>query len=135
MRGIWIVALAGLMAAAPVRAQTPPDIISPFDSAMIESLISPRALIGDVVTERDLDLLFAHLKASILAASAGTEPPALPDELKQRADAIGRALRMRGSLAAMVLLDALEASARQRLRELQRQRAAPAASTGTPGAI
>ena len=135
MRGIWLVALAGLVAAAPVRAQTPPDIISPFDAALIESLISPRALVGEVVTERDLDLLFAHLKASILAAAAGAEPPAPPAELAQRADAIGRALRMRGSLAALVLLDALEAGARQRLRELQRQRAAPAASTGAPGAI
>src|SRR5262245_470071 len=135
MRGLWIVAVAGLLAAAPVRAQTAPPVISPFDAALIESLISPRAVLGEVVTERDLDLLFAHLKASILAAAAGTEPPAPPDELKQRADAIGRALRTRGSLAALVLLDALEASTRQRLRELQRQRAAPAAAARTPGAI
>ena len=139
VRGAWAFVLAGLVAAPAVQAQNSPnispDIISPFDATLIESLISPRALIGEVVTERDLDLLFAHLKASIVAASAGTEAPPLPDELKQRADAIGRALRARGSVAAMVLLDALEAGARQRLREMQRQRAAPAASAGTPGAI
>ena len=128
-RGLWSLALAALLSAAPARAQTPPDLISPFDAALIESLISPRSLLGEVVTERDLDLFFAHLKASMLAASSGTEPPVPSDELKQRAEAIGKTLRTRGTLAALVLLEALEASARQRLRELQRQRAAPAAAT------
>jgi len=135
MRGIWLIALAGLLAGAPARADTPPEILSPFDAQLIESLISPRALLGEVVTERDLDLVFAHVKASILAAAVGAEPPPLSDELRQRADAVGKSLRTRGTLAALVLLDALEASTRQRLRELQRQRAAPAAATGTPGAI
>ena len=127
VRAIWWIALAVVMV-APARAQQPPEILSPFDARLIESLISPRALLGEVVTERDLDLLLAHVKASILAAAAGTEPPPPSGELNQRAEAIGKALRSRGTLAALILLDALEASARQRLRELQRQKNAPPAA-------
>ena len=89
------------------------------------------------MTERDLDLLLAHVRASLLAAAAGTQPPPPSDELNRRAAEIGKALQTRGTLAALVLLDALEANARQRLRELQRQRAAPPAARGgaTPGSI
>ncbi len=77
MRHVWIVALTGLLAAAPARAEAPPEILSPFDARLIESLVSPRALLGEVVTERDLDLLLAHVRAALLAAAAGTQrrPP------------------------------------------------------------
>jgi hypothetical protein len=44
-------------------------------------------------------------------------------------------LKTRGTLAALVLLDALEAGARERLRELQRQRALPPAASSMPGSI
>jgi hypothetical protein len=135
MRHVWIVALTALLAAAPARADAPPEILSPFDARLIESLVSPRALLGEVVTERDLDLLLAYVRASVLAAAAGTAAPPPSDELNRRAEAIGKALQTRGTLAALVLLDALEANARQRLRELQRQRAAPPAPGGTPGSI
>jgi len=132
----WLsIAVAALAVAAPARAQTPPEPLSRFDAQLIESLISPRALLGDVVTERDLDLLLAHVKATLLAAAAGTEPPPPSDELNQRAEAIGKALKTRGTLAALVLLDAFEASARQRLRELQRQHRTLPPASGTPGSI
>ena len=137
MRRTWClsVALAGLLAATPLRAETAPEIISPFDARLIESLISPRAVLGEVITERDLDLLLAHVKAAILAAAAGSTPPP-SDELNRRAEEISKALRTRGTLAALVLLDALEASAKQRLRELQRQqRLLPPAASATPGSI
>ena len=99
MRNAWLaIGLAALAVAAPVRAETPPDILSRFDAQLIESLISPRAVLGEVVTERDLDLLLAHVKAALLAAAAGTAPPP-SDELSQRAEAIGKALRTRGTMA------------------------------------
>src|SRR5262249_20718592 len=132
----WLsMALAGLIAAAPARAGGPPDLISPFDAQLVESLISPRALLGDVVTERDLARLLAHVRAAILAAAAGAAPPPVPAELNQRAEVIGKALRARGTVAALVLLDALEASARQRLRELPKQPPLPPAAAGAPGSI
>ena len=136
MRSVWWLpaALAGLIVATPARAQAPPDLLSPFDARLIESLISPRALLSEVVTERDLDLLLAHVKATLLAAAAGTEPPP-PDELNRRAEEIGKALRTRGTLAALVLLDALEASARQRLRDLQKQHRSLPPPSATPGSI
>jgi|SoiMethySBSTD1v2_1073268.scaffolds.fasta_scaffold1034365_2 hypothetical protein len=132
----WLsMVLAGLVVAAPARAaEATPGIISPFDARLIESLISPQALLGEVVTERDLDLLLAHVKAFLLAAAAGKELPR-SDELDRRAEAIGKALKTRGTLAALVLLDALEAGARERLRELQRQRALPPAASSMPGSI
>jgi hypothetical protein len=136
MRHVWIVALTGLLAAAPARADAPPEILSPFDARLIESLVSPRALLGEVVTERDLDLLLAHVRAALLAAAAGTAAPPPSDELNRRAAEIGKALQTRGTLAALVLLDALEANARQRLRELQRQKTQPPpAAYSAPGAI
>ena len=133
----WLpIALVALLVGAPARAQTPPEVLSPFDSRLIESLISPRALVGEVVTERDLDLVLAHVKATILAAAAGTDPPPPSEELNRRAEVIGKALKTRGTLAALVLLDALEASARQRLRDLHRQhRSLPPAAPATPGSI
>ena len=136
MRSVsWLpIALAGLMVAVPVRAQSSPDLLSPFDARLIESLISPRAMLGEVVTERDLDLLLAHVKATLLAAAAGTEPPP-SDELNRRAEEIGKALRTRGALAALMLLDALEASARQRLRDLQKQHRSLPPPSATPGSI
>lgn len=137
MRSVWWlpIALAGLLAAAPARAQTAPEVLSPFDARLIESLISPRALLGEVVTERDLDLLLAHVRATLLAAAAGTEPPPSA-ELNRRAEEIGKALKTRGTLAALVLLDALEARARQQFRDLQRQhRLSPPAASGTSSSI
>jgi hypothetical protein len=131
--GLWSAALAGTLLALPVRADPSREILSPFDARLIESLISPRAVLGEVVTERDLDLLFAHVKAALLAAASGKEPPS-SEELDRRAGEIARSLETRGTLAALVLLDALEASARQRLRELHRQhRAAP--PVRMPGSI
>lgn len=131
-----LVVFVALAMAAPVRAQSAPELLSPFDARLIESLISPRALLGEVVTERDLDLVLAHVKATLLAAAAGREPPPPSDELNRRAEAIGKALQTRGTLAALVLLDALEASARQRLRELKKQhQLLPPAVSATPGSI
>jgi hypothetical protein len=138
MRGVWwwSIAVAVLVVAPLARAQTAPDVLNRFDAQLIESLISPRALLGEVVTERDLDLLLAHVKAALLAAAAGTAPPA-SEELDRRAEAIGKALKTRGTLAALVLLDALEASVRQQLRDLHKQNRSlpPAPSTTTPGSI
>ena len=127
-RYAFLAAMIAALAGAPAHAGEDRDLVSPFDARLIESLISPRALLGEVVTEQDLDLVLAHVKATLLAAAAGAAPPPVPPELHERADAITRALRTRGTLAALVLLEALEASARRELRELERRPEPPPTS-------
>ena len=90
------------------------DKTDPF--AQLEPLIHPRTLLQGVVREEDVSLLFAHLRAALLAASEGRETP-LPEELNQRAEAIGAELRARGLLTGMLFLTAFEAMARQTVRD------------------
>jgi hypothetical protein len=101
----------GLALALPVQAGERPD---PF--AQLESLLDPKTLLQGVVREEDVSLLFAHLRAALLAASEGREAP-LPQELNQRAEAIGAELKARGLLTGLLLLTALEAFARQSVRD------------------
>ena len=101
----------GLALAVPAQAGEKPD---PF--AQIEALLNPKVLLQGVVRDEDVALLFAHLRAALLAASEGREAP-LPDELNRRAEAIGVELKGRGVLAGLLLLTAFEAAARQAVRE------------------
>lgn len=110
----------GFALAVPAQAGEKPD---PF--AQIEALLNPKILLQGVVREEDVSLLFTHLRAALLAASEGREAP-LPDELNQRAAAIGAELRLRGTLAGLLFLTAFEAAARQAVREAL---AAPAPAT------
>jgi hypothetical protein len=101
----------GLALAFPAQAGETPD---PF--AQLEPLVHPRTLLQGVVREEDVSLLFAHLRAALLAASEGRDAPA-PEELNQRAEAIGAELRARGLLTGMLFLTAFEAFARQAVRD------------------
>ena len=108
----WIAAaLLGLACAAPALAGDPPD---PF--ARIESPLDPRVLFQGVVREEDVSLLFAHLRAALIAAQEGREAPP-PEALNRRAEAIAGELKTRGTLAGLLLLTAFEAAARQAVRE------------------
>jgi hypothetical protein len=101
----------GLALAVPAQAGEKPDSF-----ARIEALLNPRVLLQGVVREEDVSLLFAHLRAALLAASEGREAPP-PDELNRRAEAIGAELKTRGTLAGLLFLTAFEAAARQAVRE------------------
>jgi len=103
--------LLGLACAAPAHAGEKPD---PF--AQVESLLAPGVLFQGVIREEDVSLLFAHLRAALMAAYAGREAPP-PEELNRRAEAIAGELKARGTLAGLLLLTAFEAAARQALRE------------------
>ncbi len=108
----WIaMALLGLACAAPVHAGEKPD---PY--ARIEALLNPGVLLQGVVREQDVSLLFAHLRAALLAAYEGRDAPP-PEELNRRVEAIAAELKTRGTLAGLLLLTAFEAAARQALRE------------------
>ena len=58
-----------------------------------------RSLLGGIVQERDVDLVFGYLREALNAAIEGREA-APPDELAQRAEAMGEEMKRRGAVAA-----------------------------------
>lgn len=86
--------------------------------AGMESLLTPQVLLGGLISESDVNLLFAHLRASLLATSEGREPPPMSAALSQRIDAAGGELRVRGTLIGLLLSQVMERAARDALREL-----------------
>lgn len=113
-RSLIVATALGLALVVPAHA----DNRNPFAEfdARLEQLLTPQAWLKGKITEADVQLLFAYLKASLLAASQGKELPVPPD-LNQRAEAIGRELKLQGVLTGLLLLDAFEAAARQAVRE------------------
>lgn len=105
----WVVALAaGLAFCMPASADDRP--VDPL------AQLDPEALFGGMVREADVALLFAYLRSALIAASQGKHVPP-PEELNRRAQALGDELKLRGTLAGLLVLGAIEHSARQALRE------------------
>ena len=117
--------LAGLACSGPCVAEPLSAPAARLD-AQIEAMLERGDLLKGVVTEQDVALLFAHLRATLLAASTGGEAPSA-EELNRRFEAIGRELRARGMLAGLILLNVLEAQARQLVREAPARPAPPPA--------
>ena len=107
-RQIAAVLLLSLVAALPAAAGETKE-------ADPRSRIDPGLFLQGILTERDVTLLFDHLRLSLAAAAEGREPPPAL-ELEQRAAAIGDQLRLRGTLFGLVMLNALEARAKEALR-------------------
>jgi hypothetical protein len=74
-------------------------------------------LLRGAIRESDVSLLLDYLRAAALAATEGREPPPPPRELERRAEELGNELKARGTLAALLLLSALEGKAKTLLRE------------------
>lgn len=94
--------------------------------------LDPEVLFKGAISDSDVSLLFAYLRSAMVAAAAGRAPPPVPEELNQRAEALGDELKRRGALTALMLLSALEASVRQTLREPAPRRALPPVMPFTP---
>ena len=116
MKARELVAVAGMMLALASPALAGEKDPAAEYEALLGQMMTPEAWLGGRVTERDVELLFAYLKASLAAASQGREVP-VPDELSQRAEAIGRELQMHGILTGLLMLQILEARTKQLLRE------------------
>ena len=101
----------GLALTAPAQAEQKTD---PF--AQLEALMNSGVLFRGVIRDEDVTLLFDHIRAVLKASTEGGELPP-PEALNQRAEEIAMELRARGSIAGMLLLNALETAARQALRE------------------
>jgi len=121
MNARTLVAITGLMLALsnPVLAGDK-DPAAEYE-ALLQQMMTPQAWLGGRVTESDVELLFAHLKASVAAASQGRELP-VPEELNRRAEAIGRELQTHGMLTGLLFLHVLEVRAKQAVREAQPDR-------------
>lgn len=79
--------------------------------------LDPQVLFDGLIDENDVSLAFAYVRSAMFAAGLGLDPPPIPDELRQRAEAIGDQLKARGALSALALLNALEANAKRALRD------------------
>lgn len=104
----------GLALAAPAHAQQQkPD---PF--AQLDALLNSGVLVRGVVREEDVTLLFDHLRAAMLAASQGREAPPPPEAIARRGEEIAAELKVRGTAASLLLLNAFESVARQAVRDI-----------------
>ena len=83
-----------------------------------------RAVLGGVVQEKDIALLFDYLRDAVGAASEG-RAVVPPEALTRRAQEIGDEMKRHGAAAARALIDAMESSVREGLREPPRPAPAP----------
>ena len=88
------------------------DVDDPFSAAA-------GAFVRGLVQEEDVGLFFGYLREALAAAADGREAP-VPDKLTRRAEEIGERAKQRGVVAGGMLLDAIEASVREMVRELPR---------------
>lgn len=110
--------LLGLGSAMPAAAAVPDNRI-PSDEA------ANPALLGGLVDDADVDLLFSYLGDAVRAAGEGRDIPPPPAALAERAESVGEELRRRGTLAGLLLLKALEANTRELMRESPPERELP----------
>lgn len=78
--------------------------------------VSPSDVVGGLIQERDVALLFGYLRETLSAAVEGRDVmPSPPDELTRRAEVLGGEMKRRGAAAGHAILDAIESSMRERL--------------------
>lgn len=99
---IGLLVLAAL--AGPAAAG---DSMLPFD---------PERPLHGIVRPDDVGAFFDYLRDAYGAALEGREAPR-SEALERRADAIGEELRLRGRVAGVLLLNALETQVKELLRE------------------
>ncbi len=115
LSSIVLMGALGAALAAPAHAQQQQKN-DPF--AQLEALLGSGVLVRGVVREDDVTLLFDHLRATILAASQGREAPPPPAALGQRGEEIATEIKVRGTAASLLLLNAFEAVTRQLVRDV-----------------
>lgn len=110
LRHLLCMAVVGLTLSLPAAANES----DPFDK--LETLINPETLFRGVIREDDVSLLFKHVRESIAASARGEEAPN-SEEFNKRTEAIGREMAVRGGVLLGVLLNAIEETAKQVIRE------------------
>lgn len=111
------VTLFALFFAVPARAGSDPEFepsAAPENRVeQIENLLSPKSLLRGKISEEDIDEIFMIMRSGMLGKTV--EPSA---RLKQKMEAIGSSVKIRGALAGMLLLDEIERSAKKIVREI-----------------
>ena len=97
--------LGGSAAAAPPEAQIP-------------DVIDPRVLLHSLVNEEQVALMFDYLRNALIAAAEGRQGP-VPEILRRELDRIDADVKLRGTLAGLLMLKTLEAEIRQFLKDTQ----------------
>ena len=115
MRNVIVASAAALALAAPAAHAHERDVP-----------IGP--LLGGIVQERDVGLVFDYLREALDAALEGREAPP-PEAIGRRAEAIGDEMKRRGAAAARVFIDVIEKSLREGLREPAPRPALPPPTT------
>jgi len=105
------IALLGFALAAPAYAERSEDRLGPIAESFL----------GGLVNEQDLALVFDYLRESMGATLQGQEAPPPSDRLVQRAEVLKEEAARRGAVAARALLDEIERSIRESLRERDRR--------------
>jgi hypothetical protein len=118
-----VTGILGLALAAPAQAEQ--KTADPF--AQLDALMRSGALVRGVVREDDVTLLFDHIRAGILAASQGREAPPPPEAIARRGEEIATELKVRGTAASLILLNAFESVTRQVVRDILAAPPPPAA--------
>jgi hypothetical protein len=112
LRRVLPILVLGALLPLTVRAG---DAVPPVRA---EEVLDPRVLLGGIVTEGDVSLLFAHMRAALRASAAGREPPPMPEALGKRLEAAGSEMQLRGYIAAIALSHMMERAVRDAVREL-----------------
>ena len=94
--------------AAPVHAASPFDGLPPAEDYF-----------AGVVQEQDVSLFFSYLREALSAVVTGRQPPRA-EPLIERAEIIGNDLAKRGVMAGWAVLDAIEKSVLDSLRDTPR---------------
>jgi predicted exporter len=116
MRATYLITalLAALYLAGPAWAEST-DPMSRMDP-IIEQLLQPENILRGQFTEQDVTEIFAIIRANM--AGKQVEPS---ERLKKKMETFGQSLQARGALVGLLLLNELEASVKQMVRELNQQ--------------
>ena len=76
---------------------------------------TPPAVLGGIVQERDVRLVFDFLHEALNAAVEGREAQP-PEELARRAEVVAEEVKRRGAAAGHAILDQIEAHVRRAMR-------------------
>jgi len=106
--------LTALFLASPSWAES----TDPFSRVepIIEQLLQPENILRGQFTEEDVTEIFSIIRSNM--AGKQIEPS---ERLKNKMEALGQSLQMRGALVGMLLLNELEESVKQMVRELNQQ--------------
>jgi hypothetical protein len=84
----------------------------------ISDIVDPRVLLHALVDEEQVAAAFDYLRDALIAAAEDHEGP-VPEILRRELDRIDADVKLRGTIAGLLMLKSIEAEIRQLLRDAQ----------------